>query len=164
MPRPLTPYPPGEPYAATLAPLLAELDQAGAFDDQNDAARWTLPLVLALNRDALTAVHAGIAQLWILHELGIRRPADAWAILNATRLFGSIDSRALTLPALRELLRAAAILHEQVLTGRLRTRGQLATALNARKHALTPDCCGLGPGYRVFLDRAVDALLTNLQP
>jgi len=164
MPRPLASYPQDAPYAATLAPLLATLDLQDAFQDQNDPARWTLPLILALNRDALTRVHAHIAQLWIMDQLSITRPADAYAILSATSLFGDVDARALTLPSLRELLRAAAILHEQVLTGRIRTRAELALAVNARKHALTQDCCGLGPDYRIFLDRAFDALLTNLRP
>jgi hypothetical protein len=163
MPRPLPPYPPDEPYAATLAPLLEQLDQADCFANLNDAARWTLPLIQELNALALNLVHAGIAQLYIFRTLTVPNMADHWAILNATRAFGAVNSSALTLPCLRTLLRQAANLHLAVQTERVRDRVALANLVAIYKTTARVDCFGATANYLVFLDRAADQLTPLLR-
>jgi hypothetical protein len=158
MPRPLPPYPLGEPYAATIAPLLLELDAADAFAELQDPARWTLPLARMLAAGRLTPVHAGLAQRWLLTTLRIPNVGDHWAILNATRAFGAVDTTTLTVAALRDLLRGAARLWTGVLGGSIHNRTDLAAAIRTQRVLYTTPTPSARNAYDVFLTRAGDQL------
>lgn len=164
MPRPIPPYPPSEPYATTLTPVLAQLDREDRFANILRPAAWTLPLIRLLNTSTIRHAHACLAQLWLFGVLGIPNFNDHWAILTATRALGGVNADTLTEPCLQNLITGASRLHIGVFGHVYRDRTTLATALAAQKARVTATGgAGCAP-FTAYLDRVVDALIPYLTP
>jgi len=164
MPRPIPPYPPSEPFAATLAPLLADYDQRDLFHNINEPAYWTLPLIRAQNDLSLAPVIACRAQLWLITTLGIPNRWDRWAILAATRALGAVDTSSLGRDCLTTLLLQAGKVASILDTVLLATADQVAMRITAAKAASSYPCATARGIANTFLDRVGDRLIAALHP
>ncbi len=163
MPRPIPAYPPDQPFAATLAPLLADYDAHDLFVNIIEPARWTLPLIKAQNRGELAPVIACRAQVWLLPTLGVPNSWDRFAVLAATRALRQVDTTGLTLDCLTFLLLQAGKVTMLLDTPLMTTRDAVASRINSAKAAVAYPCAPAAPVVNAFLARVGDRLIAALR-
>lgn len=162
MPRPLPPPDPNTADAATLAPILADMDARDLFADINNPARWTLDLILQRQRGTLSRRLAAAAQRYVITTLGVPNLTTKWAILNASDVLPLVNVTGLTVELLAVMVRGAEQLHSGVFGKLWRTREALASAASARKAtvaASTPPGAG---DFTAWIDRAAEQLALYL--
>ncbi len=164
MPRPLPTIPFETADAATLGPVLKEMDDRELFADLNDPARWTLDLIGRQQRGELSHRQAAAAQRYLFAALMIPNKWTLWATLNATDVLASVNTKLLTLDCLRDLIRTAGILHQGTFGHRWRNAAEMATEVAARKSALSVYGTTCATTFGVFLDRATQQLTPFLTP